>query len=43
MGVVGRVSWVQRVEPYVDGWATASENVVTEDQSHDDTTWEAYI
>jgi hypothetical protein len=27
----------------VDGWATTLENVVTEDLSHDDTAWEAYI
>jgi hypothetical protein len=40
---VGRVSWVQRVQPYIDGWATALQNVVTEDQPHDDTAWEVYI
>jgi hypothetical protein len=28
---------------YVDGWATAPQNVVMEDWPHDDTTWEAYI
>jgi hypothetical protein len=39
--VAGRVSWVQRVQSYVDGWATASQNVVTENRPHDDTTWEA--
>jgi hypothetical protein len=27
----------------VDGWATASQNVFTEDRPHDDTAWEAYI
>jgi hypothetical protein len=27
----------------VDGWATALQNVVTEDWPHDDTAWEAYI
>jgi hypothetical protein len=24
---------------YVDGWATASQNLITEDRPHDDTTW----
>jgi hypothetical protein len=42
-GVSGRVFWVQRVQPYVHGWATASQNVVTEDRPHDDTVWEVYI
>jgi hypothetical protein len=27
----------------VDGWTTASQNVITEDRFHDDTVWEAYI
>jgi hypothetical protein len=27
----------------VDGWATASQNLVTEDRSHNDTAWEVYI
>jgi hypothetical protein len=40
---VGCVSWVQRVQSYVDGWVTASENLITEDRPHDDTAWEAYI
>jgi hypothetical protein len=40
---VGRVSWVQRVQLYVDGWATAPQNVIMEDRPHDDTAWEAYI
>jgi hypothetical protein len=31
------------VQPYVDGWAIAQQNVIMEDQPHDDTTWEAYI
>jgi hypothetical protein len=39
-GVAGRVSWVQRVQPYMDGWAATSEYVVTEDRPHDDTAWE---
>jgi hypothetical protein len=30
-GVAGRVSWVQRVRPYVADWATASQHVITED------------
>jgi hypothetical protein len=42
-GVARRVFWVQKVWPYVDGWATTSQNVVTEDRPHDDTAWEAYI
>jgi hypothetical protein len=31
-GVVGHVSWVERVQPYVDGWATVLQNVITEDR-----------
>jgi hypothetical protein len=43
MGVAGRFSWVERVHPYIDGWAIALQNVVEEVRPHDDTAWEAYI
>jgi hypothetical protein len=43
MGVTGSFSWVERVQPYVDFWATVLQNLVEEDRPHDDTTWEAYI
>jgi hypothetical protein len=42
-GSCGPFAWVERVQPYVDGWATALQNVVEEDRPHDDTAWEAYI
>jgi hypothetical protein len=29
-GVSGLVTWVQRVQSYVDGWATATQDVITE-------------
>jgi hypothetical protein len=28
---------------YVDGWATASQNLITEDRPHDDMAWEENI
>jgi hypothetical protein len=31
------------VQSYVDGWATALENLVEEVRPHDDTAWEVYI
>jgi hypothetical protein len=40
---VGHFSWVERVQPYVDGWAITLQNVVKEVRPHDYTTWEAYI
>jgi hypothetical protein len=40
---LGRVTWVQRAQPYVDGWATATHDIVTEDWPHDDTMRKVYI
>ena len=35
--------WAERMQPYVDAWATAPEHVVTEARPHDDAAWVAYI
>jgi hypothetical protein len=42
-GVPSTFSWVERVQPYGDRWATALQNLVEEVRPHDDTVWEAYI
>jgi hypothetical protein len=42
-GRYGHFSWVERLQPYVDRWATALDNLVEEVWPHDDTVWEAYI
>jgi hypothetical protein len=39
---VSSFSWVDRVQPYVDGWAAALQNLV-EVRPHNETAWEAYI
>jgi hypothetical protein len=40
---MGPFSWVERLQTYVDRWATALENLVEEVRPHDDTAWEVYI
>jgi hypothetical protein len=42
-GVASSFSWVERVQPYVDDWAAALQNLIEEVWPHDDTAWEAYI
>jgi hypothetical protein len=41
--VPGTFSWVERLQPYVERWATTLQNLVEEVQPHDNTAWEAYI
>jgi hypothetical protein len=42
-GVPDTFFWVERLEPYVDRWATVFQNLVEKVRPHDDTAWEAYI
>jgi hypothetical protein len=43
--VVAATSFVGKLQPYVDEWASAAheENVVTEHRLHNGTTWVAYL
>jgi hypothetical protein len=42
---LGETTWGDRIQSYVDAWAATAvpENVITEEQPHDDRALEAYI
>jgi hypothetical protein len=44
-GVPAATSFIDRLQPYVDEWASATheQNVVTEHRFHDDAAWVAYL